>query len=120
VFSDVVFGDLRSPRIFLLGILICKGLTARHLYKSFGVKGLKPFIRKSVHIPYMVIEKSDSERMYCNCMPLEGMLNTKAQRRLICTAVRTGRGQAPSNSGYHSKLLERFLLFSLCVLTRTF
>jgi hypothetical protein len=28
-------------RIFLLGILIFKGLTARHLYKSFGVKGLK-------------------------------------------------------------------------------
>jgi hypothetical protein len=27
-------------RIFLLGILIFKGLTARHLYKSFGVKGL--------------------------------------------------------------------------------
>jgi hypothetical protein len=24
----------------LLGILIFKGLTARHLYKSFGVKGL--------------------------------------------------------------------------------
>jgi hypothetical protein len=29
------------PR-FLLGILIFKGLTARHLYKSFDVKGL-PF-----------------------------------------------------------------------------
>jgi hypothetical protein len=27
-------------RIFLPGILIFKGLTARHLYKSFGVKGL--------------------------------------------------------------------------------
>jgi hypothetical protein len=27
-------------RIFLLGILIFKGFTARHLYKSFGVKGL--------------------------------------------------------------------------------
>jgi hypothetical protein len=27
-------------RIFLLGMLIFKGLTARHLYKSFGVKGL--------------------------------------------------------------------------------
>jgi hypothetical protein len=27
------------PR-FLLGILIFKGLTARRLYKSFGVKGL--------------------------------------------------------------------------------
>jgi hypothetical protein len=27
-------------RIFLLGILIFKELTARHLYKSFSVKGL--------------------------------------------------------------------------------
>jgi hypothetical protein len=27
-------------RIFLLDILIFKGLTARRLYKSFGVKGL--------------------------------------------------------------------------------
>jgi hypothetical protein len=26
--------------IFLLGILIFKGLTARRLYKSFGIKGL--------------------------------------------------------------------------------
>jgi hypothetical protein len=43
VSSDVVRGDLRfvgSSRIFLLGILIFKGLTARRLYKSFGVKGL--------------------------------------------------------------------------------
>jgi hypothetical protein len=32
----------RKPacRYFLLGILIFKGLTARRLYKSFGVKGL--------------------------------------------------------------------------------
>jgi hypothetical protein len=28
-------------RIFLLGILIFKGLTARRLYKSFGVKVLR-------------------------------------------------------------------------------
>jgi hypothetical protein len=28
-------------RIFLLEILIFKGLTARRLYKSFGLKGLK-------------------------------------------------------------------------------
>jgi hypothetical protein len=26
-------------RLFLLGVLIFKGLTARRLYKSFGVKG---------------------------------------------------------------------------------
>jgi hypothetical protein len=30
-------------RIFLMGILIFKRLTARRLYKSFGVKGLKTF-----------------------------------------------------------------------------
>jgi hypothetical protein len=29
-------------RIFLLGIVSFKGLTARRIYKSFGVKGLKP------------------------------------------------------------------------------
>jgi hypothetical protein len=49
VSSSVVRGDLRSPRIvafvgfsriFLLGILIFKGLSVRRLYKSFGVKGL--------------------------------------------------------------------------------
>jgi hypothetical protein len=31
---------LGFSRIFLLGILIFKGLTARRLYKSLGVKGL--------------------------------------------------------------------------------
>jgi hypothetical protein len=31
-------------RIFLLRILIFKGLTMQRLYKSFGVKGLKLFI----------------------------------------------------------------------------
>jgi hypothetical protein len=29
-----------QPRFFLLGILIYKGLTARHLYKQFGYKVL--------------------------------------------------------------------------------
>jgi hypothetical protein len=38
VFSDVVRGDLRSEKA--LGRWQCKGLTVRHLYKSFGVKGL--------------------------------------------------------------------------------
>jgi hypothetical protein len=33
-------------RIVLLGILIFKGLSARRLYKSFDVKGLK------CHLPY--------------------------------------------------------------------
>jgi hypothetical protein len=31
-------------RIYLLGILIYKGLTARRLYKSFGVKRVKYFV----------------------------------------------------------------------------
>jgi hypothetical protein len=58
VSNDVVRGDLHTyhtqlingmnnwcirwfSRIFLLGILIFKRLTARRPYKSFGVKGLK-------------------------------------------------------------------------------
>jgi hypothetical protein len=72
VFSDVVRGDLRSlrttsvfvfvyvlcmycicvfvgiSRIFLPGILIFKGLTARRLYKSFGVKELKKGFRDTI------------------------------------------------------------------------
>jgi hypothetical protein len=36
--NNSVFVDF--SRIFILGILIFKGLTARRLYKSFGVKGL--------------------------------------------------------------------------------
>jgi hypothetical protein len=36
-------------RIFLLGILIFKGLTARRLYKSFSVKGLI-FILTALHV----------------------------------------------------------------------
>jgi hypothetical protein len=31
-------------RIFLLGILIFKGITARRLYKSFAVKGLRTYL----------------------------------------------------------------------------
>jgi hypothetical protein len=30
-------------RVFLLGILVFKGLTVRRLYKSFGVLGLNHF-----------------------------------------------------------------------------
>jgi hypothetical protein len=33
-------------RIFLLGILTFKGLTARRLYKSFGVKGLTVTVQR--------------------------------------------------------------------------
>jgi hypothetical protein len=35
-------------RIFILGILIFKGLTARRLYKSFGVKGLNLLVELKV------------------------------------------------------------------------
>jgi hypothetical protein len=38
----VIFVGL--SRIFLLGILIFKGLTARRLYKSFGVKRINATI----------------------------------------------------------------------------
>jgi hypothetical protein len=37
-----------SSRIFLLGILIFKGLSARRLYKLFVVKGLMRLVYKSV------------------------------------------------------------------------
>jgi hypothetical protein len=38
-------------RMFLPGILIFKGLTARRIYKSFGVKGLNliPVIPRAPH-----------------------------------------------------------------------
>jgi hypothetical protein len=40
-YSPVIIGILSGfSCIFLLVILIFKGLTARRLYKSFGVKGL--------------------------------------------------------------------------------
>jgi hypothetical protein len=35
-------------RIFLQGILIFKGLTARRLYKSFGIKGLSTHYFNSI------------------------------------------------------------------------
>jgi hypothetical protein len=40
--------DVGFSRIFLLGILIFKGRTARRLYKSFGVKGLNIVV--TVHV----------------------------------------------------------------------
>jgi hypothetical protein len=38
-------------RIFLVGILIFKGLTARRLYKLFGVKGLSKFFWACFMLP---------------------------------------------------------------------
>jgi hypothetical protein len=46
VSGDVVHGDLRSLCTTSLGILIFKGLTVRHLYKSFGVKGLIRILKR--------------------------------------------------------------------------
>jgi hypothetical protein len=47
VSSDMVRGDLNSPRITSLywGVLIFKGFAAQRLYKSFGVKGLTATLR---------------------------------------------------------------------------
>jgi hypothetical protein len=42
--SGDVVRSAHHVTIFLLGILIFKGLTARRLYKLFGVKGLKKFV----------------------------------------------------------------------------
>jgi hypothetical protein len=42
-----------NTRIFLLEILIFKGLTARRLYKSFGVKGL--IFNLSTRIPLQIV-----------------------------------------------------------------
>jgi hypothetical protein len=44
--------------IFLLGILIFKGLTARRIYKSFGVKGLSIFTTVSL-VTYVTAEQSN-------------------------------------------------------------
>jgi hypothetical protein len=54
LFRDVLRGDLRFQIathhvIFLLGILSFKGLTARRLYKSFGVKGLNGGVEEEFH-----------------------------------------------------------------------
>jgi hypothetical protein len=38
--DTIIVAFVNFSRVFLLGILIFKGLTARRLYKSFGVKGL--------------------------------------------------------------------------------
>jgi hypothetical protein len=40
--------------IFLLGILIFKGLTARRLYKSFGVKGLSYCLYQFIELQFGV------------------------------------------------------------------
>jgi hypothetical protein len=44
-------------RIFLLGILIFKGLTVRRFYKSFGVKGL-------IIIPLILYKHKSKESLH--------------------------------------------------------
>jgi hypothetical protein len=56
VFIDVVRGD---HVIFLLGILIFKGFTARRIYKSFGIKGLMYHNARSIkHQVHFIISTS--------------------------------------------------------------
>jgi hypothetical protein len=44
-------------RIFLLGILIFKRLTARRIYKSFGVNGLKQVARNTRADSYTAMKR---------------------------------------------------------------
>jgi hypothetical protein len=46
-------------RIFLLGILIFKGLIAWPLYKSFGVKGLNELHDYAVYPTYFTLYKRE-------------------------------------------------------------
>jgi hypothetical protein len=67
-------------RIFLMGILIFKGITARHCYKSLGVKGLKTIplknygfeYRVSHHLHTSVISHQSLIRTVCTPMVLSG------------------------------------------------
>jgi hypothetical protein len=64
-------------RIFLLGILIFKGLIARRLYKSFGIKGLTHnTVEKEKKIFYM----------FCICysVPYCEKRKQKHGHKLIC------------------------------------
>jgi hypothetical protein len=47
--------------IFLLGILIFKGLIARRLYKSFGVKGIKIALFSTLLNKYYLVFCSASD-----------------------------------------------------------
>jgi hypothetical protein len=56
------------PR-FLLGILIFKGLTARRLYKSFGVKGLHvTFLKTSVIVKIVLKYTIKLFCSFCNSL----------------------------------------------------
>jgi hypothetical protein len=53
---------------FLLGILIFKGLTARRLYKSFGIKGLinKEFLRPASPLSLPLTLSLGEPDPFCN------------------------------------------------------
>jgi hypothetical protein len=70
VSSDVAISYRHVTRhnthIILLGILIFKGLTARRLYKSFGVKGLISCYRNTARCwyEYPMFELQKKVHMY--------------------------------------------------------
>jgi hypothetical protein len=75
------------PRFFT-GILIFKGLTARRLYKSFGIKGFrreKPILRGHIPPPARCSQAAAPGRIYtyikCDIRDSENRLE-KIQRRL--------------------------------------
>jgi hypothetical protein len=51
----------------LLGILIFKGLTARRLYKSFGVKGLIDNNLRGITNGQMIQVTARSKAWFCGC-----------------------------------------------------
>jgi hypothetical protein len=59
VSSDVVLVFIGFSRIFLLWIIIFKGLTARRLYKSLGVKALSKYRRSIVTEPPFVSDMTE-------------------------------------------------------------
>jgi hypothetical protein len=73
---------------FLLGILIFKGLSAPHLYKSFGVKGLKNVLRMSV-IPFTAISIRSYTPLHRSLLGLEATTEfipyVKQLQLSICT-----------------------------------
>jgi hypothetical protein len=80
---------------FLLGILIFKGLTARRLYKSFGVKGLKRFgCGYLLHVDASLYPRKDC-LIFSRVSELFGM-------RLAGYVARMGE-----ESGVHSVLLRK-------------
>jgi hypothetical protein len=62
--SDVVHAVV-FLRMFLLGILIFEGLTARRLYKSFGVKELT-IVAHNVSL-FRLLSKDVKSDTFCQC-----------------------------------------------------